>query len=340
MRDGTGAPLPGARVIVLRSTFGYDTGERTLTPSVGGLGELTDDRGVYRVFGLPPDDYFVVVTAGSLIRRADELRETTASEVEWATRQLRAQGGPSAMAPPIPAPEPGPAVDYAPVFYPGGYTQAEATSVSLKEGEERGGIDVLVGWTRTAKISGNVVSLDGALPPSLQVNVIAHDTIPGIPFSGFGNARVGADGNFVSAGLPPGDYTITVRVTGAAAGRGVPTASASALFGTATVPLNGVDVTTTVTLQTGVTVSGRLVFEGDSIKPPSDLTKMRVSLTPMRSRTPTLGVPAATVDATGAFTFSGVTPGRYRIMVPLTGGWVLQSAIAQSRDMADCRSRS
>jgi hypothetical protein len=138
----------------------------------------------------------------------------------------------------------------------------------------------------------------------------------------------------VSAGLPPGDYTITVRVTGAA-GRGAPTPAASALFGTATVPLNGVDVTTTVTLQTGVTVSGRLVFDGDSIKPPSDLTKMRVSLTPMRSRTPTLGVPAATVDATGAFTFSGVTPGRYRIMVPLTGGWVLQSAIAQSRDMAD-----
>ena len=29
-----------------------------------------------------------------------------------------------------------------------------------------------------------------------------------------------ADGTFVSAGLPPGDYTITVRVTGAPPGRG------------------------------------------------------------------------------------------------------------------------
>ena len=38
VRDGTGAPLPGARVIVLRSTFGYDTGERTLAPVAGGLG--------------------------------------------------------------------------------------------------------------------------------------------------------------------------------------------------------------------------------------------------------------------------------------------------------------
>ncbi len=145
VRDGTGAPLPGARVVVLRSTYGYDTGERTLAQTAGGLGELTDDRGMYRVFGLPPDDYFVVVTAGSVIRNDRELRETTASEVEWATRQLRAQSGPSAMAPPTPAPEPGPAVDYAPVFYPGAYTQAEAASISLKEGEERGGIDLLVG---------------------------------------------------------------------------------------------------------------------------------------------------------------------------------------------------
>lgn len=334
VRDGTGAPLPGARVIVLRSTYGYDTGERTLAPTAGGFGELTDDRGVYRVFGLPPDDYFVVVTAGAVIRNDRELREITAPEVEWATRQLRAQSGPSVMAPPTSAPEPGPAVDYAPVFYPGAYTQAQATSVSLKEGEERSGIDVLVGWTRTAKISGNVVSPDGALPPNLQVNVIAHDTIPGIPFSGFGNARVAADGAFVSAGLPPGDYTITVRVTGAG-GRGAPTPAPSALFGTSTVTVNGVDATTTVTLQTGVTVSGRLVFDGDSIKPPSDLTKMRVTLTPVRSRIPTLGVPAATVDANGAFTFSGATPGRYRIFVSLGGGWQLRNAMAQGRDVAD-----
>ncbi len=100
-------------------------------------------------------------------------------------------------------------------------------------------------------------------------------------------------------------------------------------------PVSGVDVTTTVTLQTGVTVSGRLVFDGDSIKPPSDLTQMRVALTPTRSRIPTLGVPSAVVDATGAFTFRGVAPGRYRIMTPSTGGWLLRSAVAQGRDMAD-----
>ena len=79
------------------------------------------------------------------------------------------------------------------------------------------------------------------------MNIIAHDTIPGIPFSGFGNARVDASGRFASAGLPPGDYTVTVRA--AQGGRGG--ASNAALFGIATVTVNGADVDTTVTLGSG-----------------------------------------------------------------------------------------
>ena len=41
------------------------------------------------------------------------------------------------------------------------------------------------------------------------------------------------------------------------------------------------------------------------------------------------------MDANGAFTFSGATPGRYRIFVSLGGGWQLRSAMAQGRDVAD-----
>jgi len=221
------------------------------------------------------------------------------------------------------------------VFYPGAYTQAQATSISLKEGEERGGVDVMLGWTRTAKITGAVVSPGEALPSNLQVNVIAHDTIPGIPFSGFGNARVADDGTFVSAGLPPGDYTVTVRVGGGVGARGAPPPpGAAALFGTATVAINGVDTPATVTLQRGVTVSGRLIFEADSTKPPSDLSKQRISLTPVRSKVPALGVSPATIDAAGAFSFTGVAPGRYRLGA-FSSGWQLQSALAQGRDIAD-----
>ena len=92
VRNANGEPVPGSRVIVLRSSFSYDTGERTLVPVSGGLGATTDDRGIYRAFGLPPDDYFVVASAGIGLRSGSDMREVTAQEIDWAARQLRAAG--------------------------------------------------------------------------------------------------------------------------------------------------------------------------------------------------------------------------------------------------------
>lgn len=328
VRNGSGEPIPGARVTVLRSTFGYDSGERTLAPvgAGGGFGAPTDDRGMYRVYALPPGDYFVVVTAGiGTLRSASDMTEITAQQMEWAQRQLR--GGVSA---PMPPPSTGRAVDNAPVFFAGAATQAQASVVSVKAGEERTGVDIVLALIPTAKLMGTVVSSDGALPANVQVNIVAHDTIPGIPFSGFGSARVDKEGKFVSAGLPPGDYTVTARVGG---GRGTP---GPTLFGMTTVAINGSDVNATVRLEDGVTVSGKLVFQSADAKTPPDMTKVRVSLSPMRSRTPTLGVPAISADATGAFTFTGVTPGRYRVLASGAGGaWQLRSAMVQGHDAAD-----
>ena len=332
IRDSAGEPMPGARVVVLRSSFGFDTGERTLTIAAGsGLGSATDDRGVYRLYGLPPDDYFVVVTAGDVIRSEIELRETTSAEIEWAERLLHAPAGSMASG----SPEQGRAIDYAPVFFPGVYRQDEATAISLKEGEERAGVDVSVRWTPTARISGSVASPDGTLPTNMQITIMAHDTVPGVAFSGFGHAQVAADGTFASAGLLPGDYTVAVRPAPDARS-GPLTPAMSALFGVAVVSVNGADTTTTITLQSGVTVSGRLVFSGDSIKPPTDLTKVRVSLNAVRTKTPTLvTTPSINTEADGTFTFTGVTPGRYRISGTAPGGWQFRSASALGRDSAD-----
>ena len=330
VRDRSGEPLADARVSVLRQAVSYMTGERELAPAgtLGGFGLATNDRGEYRVYGLPAGEYYVVVSYGVGIRNESELREVTQAELDWAKRLLQTPAAPVTT---IQAPEPGRAVEFAPMFYPGVPTRAAAAMVTVKAGEERSGVDVLLERLPTSKITGRVVmSTDAPLPP-VQVNVIAHDTIPGIAFSGFGTARVDATGRFVSAGLPPGEYTITVR---AALGRGAAAGSA-ALFGMRTVNLSGGEVDTTITLGTGVTVSGQLVFDGTTAKPPANLTQLRVNLTAERGRTPTLGVPAATVDATGAFKFVGVTPGRYRLGSSAPGGWSVRSASIQSQDTLD-----
>jgi hypothetical protein len=58
VRSSSGAPLPGAGVLVAGIQAGT-TGPRNLLPTLQPL--TTDDRGVYRAFGLPPGDYVVQV---------------------------------------------------------------------------------------------------------------------------------------------------------------------------------------------------------------------------------------------------------------------------------------
>jgi len=332
VRNGSGEPLPGVRVMLLRQSFGYDTGERTLASAGPGIGLPTDDRGEYRIFGLAADEYYVVATMGLGIRSTNELRETSRAEIDWATRLLQLLG-PASPGATAQAPAAGRTVDYAPVFFPNVYSQSGASIVAVKEGEERRGVDITIDPIPTAKVFGTVIAPDGVLPPNLLVSVIAHDTVPGVPFSGFGNARVDANGKFVSPGLSPGDYTITVRVGGGRGG-GPATPATQTLFGLTTVSVSGSDLETTVTLRPGVTVSGRVVFEATTLKAPTDLSTVGVSLTPVRGRTPTLGVGAATVDASGAFTFTGVTPGRYRLSSSLTG-WQLKSGTIQGVETLD-----
>ena len=62
VRDLRGAPLPGVNVRVLKLGYNAVTGERTLGASSAGSVALTDDRGEYRAFGLPPGGYLALVT--------------------------------------------------------------------------------------------------------------------------------------------------------------------------------------------------------------------------------------------------------------------------------------
>ena len=59
--DEEGEPLARAVVTVLRQQ--YVRGEKQLAPAGA---DQSDDRGQYRVFGLPPGDYFVSASAGGI----------------------------------------------------------------------------------------------------------------------------------------------------------------------------------------------------------------------------------------------------------------------------------
>jgi uncharacterized protein (DUF2141 family) len=233
------------------------------------------------------------------------------------------------------------AVAYAPVYYPGTITAGAAQTVTLGLAEERAGVDFQLQLVPTARIDGTITSSTGSLPQGTQIQIVpsGQTGMPSIPGVGMNMARANQDGKFVFTGVTPGQYTISARAAirqqtadagapGAApqTGRGIdpnalggrgraggPGAVSQILWATADVTVNGQNLPDVVlNLQPGMTVSGRVAFEGSTLAPPTDLTRVRVNIQSRGQQTPELGgIPPAQVDASGRFSVTGVPPGRY-----------------------------
>jgi hypothetical protein len=117
-------------------------------------------------------------------------------------------------------------------------------------------------------------------------------------------------------------------------------ADATRLWASTDVTVDGRNISNLVlTLQPGVQVAGRIQFEGTTVQPPSDMTRMRVTMQPM----PTPGVSgevltsaAGRIEVDGRFAIPSVVPGRYRLSAGGAGqGWYLGSALLDGQDSLD-----
>ena len=161
----SGAPVRRAGVQLLQ--IRYSRGRRRLG---GGPGvSLTDDRGRYRIFAVPPGQYVVSAAVGGA-----------------ATADL-----------------PG----YARAFFPGTSNAANAQFVTVGRSQEVTGIDVALSRARTARIAGQVVNAAGvpANPGTLTLIAGANsDSVVSVP----SGARITGDGAFEFPNVPPGQYVI------------------------------------------------------------------------------------------------------------------------------------
>ncbi len=335
-------------------------------------GTATDDRGQYRIYGLPPGDYIVQAR----VTGATEARPVSAAEVQWAEQATSAgNGGAPASLPPAPPNAQG--VTYAPIFFPGVTDSAAATGVTLGPGETREGLDFAMQFVPTAKISGVLLDPAGQPQQGAQISLRSAQAdagdlaalISGL-LGGSSSARTGPDGAFTLNGVTPGRYTLSARASAPKPGAAPQTEQAAAmaevmammpggnggtLWAAQDVVVDGRDQSgVTLALQEGKSVSGTIVYEGGT--PPANRAQTRVMLANLPTGSSPNDVAAsmfggstliASAGADGTFSIKGVTPNKYRLSVltsgmmvnplapPVPGAWVLKSAMLNGRDISD-----
>ncbi len=306
-------------------------GERVLRPSttggtspIAGAGGWVDDRGVYRIYGLAPGEYVIAARPGA---GGGAIREVTSDEVQWAMQQAQAQGANNAL---LPAPEAASRTALAPVYYPGTTDPASATTITLGAGEERTGVDIALQLVPVATVQGLIVEPDGQAPASADVTMTRSGPLVE---SETEYERSERGGRFTVSGLAPGHYTLVVQAVARAsvAGSSRPVPS---LWGMTEIDVDGRDISgLVVTLQPGVPVSGRVVFQGQAAAGDMRGVRLRLASTQPGARAANFLAQAA---ADGTFTFPGVAPGAYRLVAsPPATAWTPKSAVVGGRDWID-----
>jgi hypothetical protein len=357
--DDAGEPVIGAQVTAFqRRLVGGRTriGRRSVA--------ITDDRGVYRIASLEPGEYLVAFVwrdtsvpsstaellrtglTGSDPRVQQMVRErlTLQPGVAIVGSAAAIQVGKSVrdLPPGLPPPPPSDSAVfiYPTQFYPGVPSAGRGTVLTVASGQDRLGVDLTLSPMKTVSVSGMLIGPDGAvastamrLMPASDGNMSELETSV---------TMTDPQGGFTFLGVPAGPYRVTVLRSSRAPGASATNADDATLFADTPITVGNRDVSDMlVTLQRGARIAGRFEFDGTRDRPDA-ATLMRVPVTLERADASTAGaetssvpVPPGRADDTGAFRTPGVAPGHYLVGVGSLPGWVLQSVLADGRDISE-----
>jgi hypothetical protein len=312
--DELGKPLASSQVTVQQVLT--VNGERKLVAAQGAQPwATTDDRGRYRLFGLPPGAY-AVRAGGSGVTPGSRL--TVPADVDAALKGDR--------------PNLGPAIGRRHAYFPGVPDAASAEVVTLTAAAERTGVDIVVPLTRTSRIDGIAITAGGQPLRNVMVGIASLST--GSLWSSPGAVRPGTDGKFSMASMAPGKYLFFGRGTESDNVPDGPGAWLTLWTATEVMVGEGETVDAVLHFLPGVTVSGGVSIASAAALP--DISRFRLTLSALPAiGGAAVGLTAVSPQADGTFTIKGVPPGRYRLVLAPQGAWSLRSATVQGRDTLD-----
>jgi len=324
--DEFGDALPDVSVSAMRQT--WSNGRRRLVPSPGRIAQ-TNDLGQFRIYGLPPGDYYVSAT----LRSGLSIGDMEVSMVEGAIRTGSFMPSPTE-----------PRSGYGSTYYPGTPNAAEAQKIALAAGQEMSGADFALQPVRLAKVTGIVVGSDGKPVEGAAVTLVpAQRDLAGLlaPTS----ARSGKDGNFTLNSVTPGDYTLQARslhMITTTQGDSVMFVRATTMggpggadseFGSTPIAIGGDDVADVILATSkGGTASGRVIFDG---APPASLTSIRVTSVAADPDGPAPGSTGAGLKEDATFELRGLAGARLVRVAAAPPGWTVKSVKLNGVDITD-----
>jgi hypothetical protein len=327
--DEFGDPMPDTGITVMR--LGWSNGKRRLTP-VPGRGWPTDDLGHYRVYGLPPGEYYVSAMRGNELQLLSTMPDPIQGiNVGFGSGFSLGSSTESRSG-------------YATTFFPGTPNQADAQRVTVTAGQDSSNIDFQLTAVRLAKVSGFVMNSEGRPAGGTTVTLIsnARDGALGDQNS----ARTGQDGSFSFSNVAPGDYVLRAEAVQTVTsttpqGDGVMVFRASRIGGadgpemeggSIPVAVSGEDLSS-VTLITskGARATGRVVLDGE---PKPAMTSIRLTSVPLDLAGGNSAFGGAMVKEDGTFELKGLFG--TRMILPIgPPGWMLRSIKANGTDITD-----
>ena len=272
IRDEDGEPFPWIQVTALREV--YTDGKRKLSPDAQ---EITNDMGEYRLFGLRPGRYFVSATYSTRGQELEQMSELAPAEESAA-------------------------LGYVPTYYPGTPDPGRASTITVKPGDEIPSVDILLQRVAAYTIRGRIYNMI-AHRPGKNVSIMMQPRNSKLAWTTFNFETTAQekDGSFVLNHVIPGPYTLLALWFD----------EGKQYLAKQNIDVGNADVVgVTLTIAPGMTVNGRVIWDG---KPGLEGDELNISAYPTEQSYYFGG--DARVGLNGTFTLKEVPEDAYQLSV-------------------------
>ena len=291
--DEDGTPFSGALVEAMRAIFEGD--RRTLVTVAEAV---TDDRGDFRLVGLPPGQYYLSASDPAFLDVGDKDGQ----------------------------------LFYSPTFYPGVVFPDEAERITLDPGVSTERLEFRLRIIRPSRVLGSISTPpeDGGVAKPLLAAAVIMSPLRNDQFSLFTltEPEMEPGGGFLFSNVPPGRYRIQAR--GETEREGV------TWFQLFTLPVEGGDVRgVDIVVSRGAVVSGHVEWDSLTGDRPTSLSNIIVRM-PMVDGNTFGDAVNGYVGSNDEWSVRGVMAGRHYFRIDgLPEGWHLKRVEYQGADITD-----